>query len=104
MRGSQFKSRAGEGFEAPMSTKSSLRFRVQLAGSQRFGVNGESAKSRVWFGRKIHAGAGLALDVKNKVVRDIRGEGEWSPLDGQNQRRFLQAEHGLGIHRPQRRQ
>src|ERR1700747_3084368 len=99
MRGTQTETRALKSFEAPMPAKNSFRLWVQLAGVQPVCVNQESAASRARYGRKVHACAGLTLDMKNKIVRDIGREHQRSALDGKNQGRLLQAEHFLCIYR-----
>src|ERR1700745_3246580 len=104
MRGTQLKTRAVESFEAPFAAESSFCLRIQLAGVQAVRINQESAASCVGCCRKIHARAGFAFDVKNKIARDIGGEHQRSAFDGQNQRRFLQAEYFFGIYGAKRRE
>src|SRR6202030_859690 len=104
MRGTQTETWAFESFEAPMSAKDSLRLWIQLAGVQPVCINQESAAGRARYGRKIHASARFALDMKNEIVRDVGREHQRSALDGKNQGRLLQAEYFLYIHRPKRRE
>src|ERR1700746_3462484 len=104
MRETQTETRALKSFETPMSEKNSFRLRIQLAGVQPVCVNQESAVGRARYRREIHASARLALDMKNKIVRDIGSEHQRSALDEKNQGRLLQAEHFLCIHRPKRRE
>src|ERR1700736_4547186 len=98
MRGTQTKTWTLESFEAPMSAKNSFRLWIQLAGVQPVCVNQESATSRARYGRKVHACAGFALDMKNKIVRDIGRKHQRSALDRKDQGRLLRAEHFLCIH------
>src|ERR1700722_7400080 len=104
MRGTQLKTRTVKSFEAPFAAKSSFCLRIQLAGVQAVRINQESATSCVGCCWKIHASAGFAFDVKNKIVRDVGGEHQRSAFDGQNQGRFLQAEYFLGIYGAKRRE
>src|SRR5579862_3309748 len=104
MRGTQLKTRAVKSFEAPFAAKSSFCLRIQLAGVKSVSVDQESAASCVCCRREIHSGAGFAFDVKNKIVRDVGGEHQRSAFDGQNQRRFLQAEYFFGIYGAKRRE
>src|ERR1700751_320298 len=99
MRGTQTKTWALESFEAPTSAKNSFRLRIQLAGVQPVCVNQESAAGRARYGRKIHASARFALDMKNKIMRDVGRKHQRSALDRKNQGRLLQAEHFLCIYR-----
>src|ERR1700747_2258238 len=104
MRGTQLETWPVESFEAPFAAKSSFRLRIQLDGVKSVRVEQESAGGGVVCRREVHSGAGFAFDVKDEIVRDIGGEHQRSAFDGQNQRRFLQAEYFFGIYGAKRRE
>src|ERR1700737_885215 len=98
------KIRAVKLLKAPGSAQRARDLRIKLCRVCGVAVDDKAAARGVRPRRKILRASTFALDVKHKVVRNIRRENQRRALDWQHQRRLLHAVKLLGVDCAQWRQ